>query len=94
MAKDKSQIVNDIAFGLLSNKRKTYNWGQFIALLNSLSQEDKDLIVKQFSDGNQKRFSRIIFDKIHLKMHSDSIDEANAMLADDNATLDDMQKFI
>lgn len=94
MAKNKAQITKDIELALMSRKKRSLNWGYVASTFGSASNEDKNLLVEQIRAQNINRFARIFFRMLNDKIKTDANVEAEAMMADDNLTLEDLQKFL
>lgn len=94
MARTKQQLTDLSAARIRERNHQALIWAEFVAIVNATLVPEQELILRVIKNGRMKRLGRLLFNEIDKKLIADANTEAIAILADNNATLAELDKIL
>lgn len=94
MARTKQQLTDLSATRIREQTRKTLNWGQFIAALNSLTTPKREVLVAAVIKGQVEAVGSAIVSAVNQNLRADADAEATTILAKNNVTLTELDRIL
>lgn len=94
MARTKQQLTDISAARIKERNHQALVWAEFVAIINATLVPEQEVILRVIKNGRLRRLGRLLLDEIEKKLIADAATEATAILADDNATLTELDKIL
>lgn len=94
MARTKQELTDLSAARIHDQNRAALNWGRFISALNQAATPQREQILAAIIQGDTVGVGTFVITQVEVKHKTDADREAVTILADDNVTLDELDRIL